>query len=328
MNSPSRWNGAKVLVIGGTRYFGKRLVQQLPDAGARMTLASRGLANDSFGDRVARARIDRGDARSLESGLGGRGEWDVVFDQICYSPDEARYTCELLKDRTARYVHTSTQSVYPESLTGLLGESLFDPSRHPLRAGARADFDYAEGKRQAEAFFFQQAPFPVAAVRLPLVLGPDDYTGRLELPIKRVLDGRSLHRWIPDLAREFSLISSREAADFLAWLGLQSHTGSVNACSVGPLTRGRLLSLVEEALGKKARYNSGTRRNSTPSAGASSRVLDTRLAEELGYRFEPVKSWLAPLIREIAARLSDKPSWIPAWLLRRLRFKKVALAGV
>ncbi|EKN66902.1 hypothetical protein BABA_13477 [Neobacillus bataviensis LMG 21833] len=40
--------------------------------------------------------------------------------------------------------------------------------------GDSTDFTYAEGKRQAEAVLFQQATFPVVAVRFPIVMGVDD----------------------------------------------------------------------------------------------------------------------------------------------------------
>ena len=48
-----------VLVIGGTRYIGKLLVQRLLRAGHRVTIATRGYAPDPFGDRIARVRVDR-----------------------------------------------------------------------------------------------------------------------------------------------------------------------------------------------------------------------------------------------------------------------------
>lgn len=47
------------LVIGGTRYFGKLLVQRLVRAGHRVTIATRGYAPDPFGSRIERVRVDR-----------------------------------------------------------------------------------------------------------------------------------------------------------------------------------------------------------------------------------------------------------------------------
>jgi nucleoside-diphosphate-sugar epimerase len=48
-----------ILVIGGTRYFGKLLVQRLLQAGHRVTIATRGRTADPFGARIERIRVDR-----------------------------------------------------------------------------------------------------------------------------------------------------------------------------------------------------------------------------------------------------------------------------
>ena len=42
----------RILVIGGTRFFGLRLVEGLLEAGHAVTLATRGRAADPFGGRV------------------------------------------------------------------------------------------------------------------------------------------------------------------------------------------------------------------------------------------------------------------------------------
>jgi len=52
-----------ILIIGGTRYFGKLLVQQLIDKGHQVTIATRGQASDPFGAHVQRIRVDRRDFR-------------------------------------------------------------------------------------------------------------------------------------------------------------------------------------------------------------------------------------------------------------------------
>jgi nucleoside-diphosphate-sugar epimerase len=49
----------RILVFGGTRYFGKRLVQKLISAGRDVTIATRGLTADSFGTNVKRLIVDR-----------------------------------------------------------------------------------------------------------------------------------------------------------------------------------------------------------------------------------------------------------------------------
>lgn len=47
-------NMKKILVFGGTRFFGKRLVESLLQAGHDVTIATRGLTVDPFGSTVKR----------------------------------------------------------------------------------------------------------------------------------------------------------------------------------------------------------------------------------------------------------------------------------
>jgi nucleoside-diphosphate-sugar epimerase len=275
----------KVLVLGGTRYFGKRLVELLPKHGHTVTVATRRTSG-----------VDRSDREQMVA-LASGGSWDLVYDQICYSPDEAAIACEAFEGRVGRYVHTSTASVY--TTHGLRAESAFDPFTYPIRMGSRADFDYGEAKRLAEAVFFQKAKFPVVAMRIPIVLGPDDYTGRLEFHIDRVREGKPIV--VPNLEAETSYIHSGEAARFLLWLGEGSVTGPINACSIGGLTIGEILERIGKGLGKEpVVVAAGPENDQTPIADSESLLLDTTRARELGFLFEPIRSWFPPLIDQLS----------------------------
>ena len=46
-----------ILVIGGTRFFGIHMVNELLTAGHDVTIATRGKASDSFGDKVDNGRF-------------------------------------------------------------------------------------------------------------------------------------------------------------------------------------------------------------------------------------------------------------------------------
>lgn len=102
-------------------------------------------------------------------------EWDTVFDNICYSPQAAKDACEVFQGKVRRYILTSTLSVY-DPAPRKHKENDVNPYIYPVTLGGKDDFSYGEAKRLAEAVFLQQADFPVAAVRFPIVLGEDDYT--------------------------------------------------------------------------------------------------------------------------------------------------------
>src|SRR6476469_8235912 len=101
----------KTLVIGGNRFFGKRLVSRLLDAGHDVTLLNRGQLDDGFGERVRRFRLDRRELREGHPALS-QERWDVVYDQACYQADEAQGACRAFAGRVSRYVFTSSMSVY------------------------------------------------------------------------------------------------------------------------------------------------------------------------------------------------------------------------
>ena len=61
-----------ILVIGGTRFFGIPMIEELLKSGHDVTIATRGLSADSFGSRVKRLILDRADAQSVRNALSGR----------------------------------------------------------------------------------------------------------------------------------------------------------------------------------------------------------------------------------------------------------------
>ena len=69
-----------VLVIGGTRFIGKLLVQRLARAGHRVTIATRGYAPDPFAERVNRVRVDRRNELAMRKAFADCAPFDIVFD--------------------------------------------------------------------------------------------------------------------------------------------------------------------------------------------------------------------------------------------------------
>src|SRR5262245_4359674 len=178
------------LVLGGTRFVGKRLVALLRERNVAVTVGSRGRAPIPAG--VQHAKLDRFDPKSMQSALG-QGEWDIVYDQQCYAPEDAIAAVDLLKGRVGRYVLCSSGAVYRNGVNaGHLVEDHFDPFHYSIQlAGCRVD--YGEGKRQSEAVLFQRGAFSSVAVRFPIILGADDYTERLRLQVRRVASGEPLN---------------------------------------------------------------------------------------------------------------------------------------
>ncbi|MBN1981851.1 MAG: NAD-dependent dehydratase [Chitinivibrionales bacterium] len=293
---------AQILILGGTRYFGKRLVSQLLEDGCAVTIATRAKTPDPFADAVHRIIIDRYDRTSLAQGVGN-SVWDVIYDQICYSSADAADACEIFSGRTGRYILTSTLSVYEPGI--LHKETDFDPLTYPIVMKRRQQFTYQEGKRNAEAFFFQKADFPVVAVRFPIVLGSDDYTMRLHEPVRKVAQG--LPFCITNRSAALSLVCSQDAAAFLSWAGFNLRQGTYNAASPDPVTIGILIEMIENVTGKKALCGADTGDEKLSMIAASdSCTLDTTEVESAGFHFTPCSRWLQPLIVEFNEALHKK----------------------
>lgn len=285
------------LVLGGTRFFGKRLVELLLEEGLDVTIATRGITSDTFGDRVKRLVMDRECYESLLQGVEG-SEWDVVYDNICYSPHDAWNACEVFAGKVKRYINTSSMSVYgqaPHEHT----EAELDPSTHPIKMGGRSDFDYGTGKALAEAVFAQHATFPVCSVRFSFVVGEDDYTRRLEFHMDRIKEGTAIG--IPSIDSKINFISSDEAAALLCWLKDQSLTGPINACATGEISLAELIALMEQEVGKTAIIESQTPDiNKSPYGVEQSFFISNTKGAKAGFPFTPLKSWFPALIHQLA----------------------------
>lgn len=287
------------LVLGGTRFFGKHLVNTLLEQGVEVTVATRGQAGDEFGDRVQRLKLDRFDRESLATAVQDR-TFDVVYDQICYGPTDAQNAVEVFAGKVGRYVFTSTLSVY--NTTGeTWTEAGFDPTTYPIQYGAYTEFTYQEGKRLAEAVFFQKADFPVVAVRIPIVVGLDDYTRRLHFHVEHVQG--NIPFALPNLDSKMNFIHSEEAGRFIAWAGLADVIGPVNACATGQIAMGELLALIEETVGQKALVVAEVEKpeDKSPYNVPATWAMHTTKAEQAGFSFTQLQDWLPQLISDIAA---------------------------
>ena len=286
----------KVLVLGGTKFFGKRLVEKWIKAGEEVTIGTRGLTDDPFGDKVRRLTLDRSDRNSLKKAAGSE-QWDIVYDQIAYSPDDAWHAIEAFGEHIKKYIFTSSMSVYDQGENQK--EERFNPFEYLLKNGSRDDFSYGEGKKLAEAVFFQKAPFPVTSVRFPIVMGTDDYTERLLFHIRHIQNQEAFY--LPNLKTKLSFISSEEAAEFLFWAGTSPLRGPVNACANGTVSLENLIGLVEKETRRKAVMTSDKDgAEPSPYGIPFSWTMDNTKASAAGFDFSNLNDWLHPLIKELS----------------------------
>ena len=278
-----------VLVIGGTRFFGIPMVEELLNSGHEVTIATRGLSADSFGSRVKRLTLDRIDAQSLRSTLSGR-HFDVIIDKLAYCSNDIKNLMDVAD--CDQYIHMSTTAVYdPKHLNTL--ESEFHGTAKELIWCSRPDFPYDEIKRQAECALWQQYPDRNwIAVRYPFVIGKDDYTKRLLFYIEHVM--KSIPMYVDNLDCRMGFIRSDEAGRFLAFLAGKPFRGAVNGCSEGTVSIREILGYVEQKTGKKAVLSADG--DTAPYNGEPEYSINTDLAASLGFRFSRLHDWIFELL--------------------------------
>lgn len=291
----------KILVIGGTRFFGKKLVELLIEDGHLVTILTRGETDNPFGEKVEHLLINRLIKEELMREMEGRF-FDIVFDNICYSPQEAYEFCEVFNGKTNKLVFTSTLSTYEVGGAEKVEED-FNPYSYPIKIGSKEEFTYGEGKRQAEAVFYKYAQFPVVAVRFPIVMGEDDYTLRLHYYIERILNNQPIE--LITLNALMTFIHANEAAQFLKWAGLTKVKGPFNACSTGAITLGELVQLIEEKTTKEAKVVL-TSEAKTPYAIKDNWYMSNRKAKANGFDFPNLNVWLPQLITNIVDEHKSK----------------------
>lgn len=288
----------KALVIGGNRFFGRRLVSMLLDSGGEVTVLNRGNLSDDFGNQVKRIRLDRKQLGARHPALEN-GAWDMVYDQACYDAHEAQGACDAFRGRVGYYVFTSSQSVYKTGQR--IRESEVDPFHYQFESSIDRDPDYGEAKRQAEAVFCREFEDRVSLVRFPIVLGEDDYTGRLKFHVDHVRDGKPMY--FPCIEGRISFIYASDAAAFLARLSRGPTVGPVNCCAKNPIRLQRLIQLVEERVGRKAEIvNRPELGDASPYGIENDWYMDTSKLDRLGFQPVEIEEGLLPLLDHLSKK--------------------------
>lgn len=186
----------KVLIIGGTRFFGYFSALALAEAGHAVTVFTRGRQKSELPDAIEHAVGDRESETDLVR-WARAGPWDAVWDNISYTAAHAEAAVRVFRDRCGFFLHTSTLAVYSvcEGIVSPYREEDFGAGR-PMEE-RRGLYPYAYGlDRRAGEEVLREAHathgFPAAVLRLPVVLGPRDYSLRAWAYWRRLLEGGPL----------------------------------------------------------------------------------------------------------------------------------------
>ena len=205
-----------LLVLGGTVFLGRHVVEAALTGGHQVTVLNRGTHVMPFADRVEALRGDRnGDLNALQ----GR-RFDAVIDCCGYTPEQLQRTADALGAGVGHYVFVSTISV----LAGFAPHTSYDETA-PVTTSAEG---YGGGKARAEEAIEAAYPGRVTHVRPGLIVGPHDPTGRFVYwPLRVAEGGAVLAPGRPQ--RPVQIIDVRDLAQWCVDLATQRQAGVFHA---------------------------------------------------------------------------------------------------
>jgi 2'-hydroxyisoflavone reductase len=217
----------KALVIGGTVFVGRHIVDAALSRGHEVTLFNRGEHNPDLFPQVVKLRGDR--TASLEALHGLK--WDVVIDTCGYLPRVVRKSAETLQASCGLYVFISSGSVYKDKSKFGINED--DPLEvvTNLEALEMTDETYGELKVGCEQVVQTAFGDRAMIIRPGLIVGPHDATDRFTYwPVRVAAGGRVLAPGNPD--RQVQFIDVRDLAEWTISLSERKVHGVLNA--IGP----------------------------------------------------------------------------------------------
>lgn len=176
-----------VLIIGGTRFVGRHIVEELLAQDHRVSVLNRGVSPDPLPDEVVRLRADRTKPEEVRAALDGQS-FDAVVDCIGYAGEEMEVAIDIFGGRIERYVYISSVSVYQSSELLPLDETW------PLQG--ESGWEYAMGKVECERALQaagEESGFPWVSLRPAYIYGPYNNNPNAEfIFFARVEQGRKV----------------------------------------------------------------------------------------------------------------------------------------
>jgi nucleoside-diphosphate-sugar epimerase len=292
----------RILVLGGTRFIGPRLVVRLVASGHEVAVFHRGQTAATLPPSVQHLH---GDRRQLAAHAAAFRTFapDVVVDTIAFTERDAQSLVATFRGLAGRSVVVSSGDVYraygvftgleagPPDATPLREDSPLRQALYVHRPAASGPDDpyYNYEKILVERVALGDAGLPCTVLRLPMVYGPGDEQHRLAPYLRRMADGRrvipldeGLARWrcLRGYVADVAAAVARAATDARA-------AGRVyNVAEPTAFTEAEWVARIGEAAGWGGRVVA-VPRGRLPVAFRTEQDLvtdTTRIRAELGYR--------------------------------------------
>ncbi|WP_412539311.1 NAD-dependent epimerase/dehydratase family protein [Longispora sp. K20-0274] len=236
----------RILVLGGTSFVGRAIVEDALRTGARVTIFGRGKTGTELFPEVPRLVGDRdtGDYAALAD-----GSWDAVVDVSGYVPRHVNQAMDALGDRVGPYLFISSHAVYVrEGIAAGNDEST--PLRPAVRDTEELDEDtYGPCKVACEEDIVARYGARATIVRPGKVAGPHDNQNTLTYWVRRAARGGRVA--LPGSPEQpVQVIDSRDLARLVVQLLVDERPGAFTAVGPAvPVTMGELIAVCARVAG-------------------------------------------------------------------------------
>lgn len=232
-----------ILVMGGTQFLGRAIVDAAVAAGHTVTLFNRGKTGNELFPDLEKLRGDRKEGDL--SALTGR-HFDAVIDVCAYWPRAVR---ELLATvQTEHFTLVSTISVYAQNDVRGLDESAELATLDDHTTEEVTGETYGGLKVLCEQAAETALPGQTLIVRSGLIVGPHDPTDRFSYwPVRAARGGKMLAP--ADLGYHLQVIDARDQAAWIIRSVEAGLTGAFNIAGDSTLTLGETIATAQSLAG-------------------------------------------------------------------------------
>ncbi|MHA1220472.1 MAG: NAD-dependent epimerase/dehydratase family protein [Candidatus Heimdallarchaeota archaeon] len=193
----------EVLVVGGSRFSGKIVVEMLVEQGHDVIVLNRGESEKTMPEffkpekhiypkNVQVIHADRRDVEEVTKILADK-KFQAVIDTCAYTADDLQIIIDNAPKNLEHYIITSTASVYDEK------KNYFIPISEDALIGSEADdcsIQYSRDKRRAETLLkkmYAETNFPITMIRPTYIYGPYNPVYREYYFYDRIMDNKPIY---------------------------------------------------------------------------------------------------------------------------------------
>ena len=204
-----------ILVCGGTRFYGKELIQQLLDHHHKVTIVSRRKLLNQRDLTYIRGELSPELVESLQLG----NEFDFVISNICMDEKDVEVHIKCFQKICKKHIFISSIGVYKNNTVYDTGN---EHDYNPFDLTLYEEQCHLD-KRKMERKIVRTLPIGSYYILRPsIIIGVDDWTKRLDFYIQRLLDENGIIS-LGDGNCKFNWVCDWQLANIVVYLIENSH---------------------------------------------------------------------------------------------------------